>query len=347
MRQACERPVEVGLTGQPASTSYRWGILATGNVAASMAEAINAAPNAELLAVGSRTQAKADAFADRFGVPRRYSSYESLVVDPDVDVVYVASPHSSHHPNVMLALAAGKHVLCEKPLTLNAAEAAQCVAMARHKRLFLMEAVWMRFFPAAGRLKEWVADGIIGDISLVEASFCLDVPFDPEHRLYNPALGGGALLDLGIYPLSLATMLLGYPADVRSDVRLGLTGVDEANTITLLYEGGARARLESSVRESKPREALISGTDGSIKVHDAFFCPTQLTLEVAGREPQTVTLPASGNGYLHEVEEVHECLRAGLTESPRMTLDETVRVMRLMDGLRAEWGISYPGEQHL
>jgi predicted dehydrogenase len=178
----------------------------------------------------------------------------------------------------------------------------------------------------------------------VQADFCFNLPFDPQHRLYDPALGGGALLDLGIYPLSFTTMLLGFPERVWGTAQLGETGVDELNALTLGYDRGATAVLTSSMRINRPKEAFVVGSKGYIKVHETFFHPEWLTLAVDGQEPRRVKMPYLGNGYAHEVIETHECLRAGRTESAIMPLDESVRMMGLMDDLRQRWGIQYPGE---
>lgn len=324
--------------------TFRWGILATGSIAASMAEALQAVEEAELLAVGSRSQASADAFGDKWQILRRYSSYEALVADPDIDIIYIATPHNFHYENMRLCLNAGKHVLCEKPLTLNANEAAECIELAQEKGLFLMEAVWMRFFPAMAQVRQWVADGTIGDVRLIQADFCINVPYDPQHRLYNPALGGGALLDLGIYPLSFTTMLLGHPTKTIGRAHIGETGVDEVMALTLLYDNDTTAHLVSSMRLNKPIEATIFGSKGSIQVHPTFLHAKDLTLHVYGEEAQKVSVPYLGNGYVHEVEEVHACLRAGKLESDLMPLAETYHMMQLMDELRAEWRVVYPGE---
>ena len=324
---------------------FRWGIIATGNIAGSMAQSLNAAEDAELLAVASRDQERANAFGERWHIPRRYAGYETLAADPDIDIVYIATPHSNHFDNMKLCLNARKHVLCEKPLTLNAREAAECIELAQEKGLFLMEAVWMRFFPAIDQIRQWMNKGILGDIRLITADFCFQLPFDPHHRLYDPNLGGGALLDIGIYPLSFATMLLGFPEHHSSQVVLGETGIDELNAITLRYQSGAIAQLTSSMRIDKPREAFIVGSRGYIKVHDIFFRPDKLTLHLNGMPAKTIDKPYRVNGYIHEVEEVHACLRAGKVESDLMSHAETLKMMALMDQLRADWGVKYPSEK--
>ncbi len=326
-------------------TTFRWGILATGSIAGSMAEALHLVDEAEITAVASRTQVAADKFGDKWNIPRRHSSYEDLAADPNVDIIYIATPHNLHYENMKLCLKAGKHVLCEKPLTLNAQEAAECIALAQQNNLFLMEAVWMRFFPAIVQLRNWLAEGILGDLRLVQADFCFHLPFDPQHRLYNPELGGGALLDLGIYPLSFTTILLGFPNEIHGQAQIGKTGVDELNTITLHYDNRIIAQLTSSMVVNKPREAFIVGSKGYIRVHENFFMPDTLTVSLNGKEPQTHNIPYLGNGYPHEVKEVHACLRAGKLESDIMPLDETLQMMKLMDTLRAEWDLHYPNEK--
>ncbi len=324
--------------------AIRWGILATGNIAASLAEALNAATDAALVAVASRRQERAEVFGDRWGIPRRYGAYADLAADPDVDVIYIATPHSEHATDITLCLEAGKHVLCEKAFTLNAAEATEAVALARGKGLFLMEAMWMRFFPAMEQLRRWLHQGLLGSIRLLQADFCFHLPYDPAHRLYDPALGGGALLDLGIYPLSLASMVMGPPESATGHAHLAPSGVDDLDSIFLSYADGARAMLSCSQRIYRPREAFIVGTDGYVKIHDIFFRPDRLTLHLRGQRPEDHHFPIAGNGYGYEVAEVHRCLRAGRTESALMPLDETIRLMQLMDELRAAWGVVYPRE---
>jgi predicted dehydrogenase len=322
----------------------RWGILATGNIADTVASDLKEIKDAKMVAVASRNQAKADAFGKKWSIPRRYPNYQALVEDPDVDVVYITTPHSFHYENMLMCLQAGKHVLCEKAFTLNAAQAVECIALARQNNLFLMEAMWMRFNPAIKRVKEWVQDGLLGDIRLLLADFFLNLAYDPLNRLYNPELGGGALLDLGIYPLSFTTFMLGLPKSIDGHAHLSPDGVDVLDTYLLIYENGASAALACGVGLHKPREAFIAGNKGYIKVHDFFVRPDHLTLHLKGQRPQEFNLPYRGNGYVYEIEEVHACLRGGRTESTIMPLDETLELMSMMDRLRAAWGVVYPHE---
>jgi predicted dehydrogenase len=325
-------------------SKFRWGILATGSIANELAEALKMSDEAEVLAVASRTQASADAFGERWKVPRRYASYAELAQDPDVEIVYIATPHNLHHENMLMSLEAGKHVLCEKPLTLNARQAAECIALAREKSLFLMEAIWMRFFPAIKQVQEWVKAGEIGRVRMVSADFCIDVPYDPKNRLFDPELGGGALLDLGIYPLSFATLLLGFPQKIDGQAVMSPTGVDEVTSFSMQYENNVLAHLSCSSRAYKPAEAFVTGTEGYIKVHEHFLFPDKLTLNKYDQEPREMHLPYRGNGYIYEVEEVHACLKADLTESTVIPLDDSHKQIQLMDTLRQKWGMSYPGE---
>jgi dihydrodiol dehydrogenase / D-xylose 1-dehydrogenase (NADP) len=323
----------------------KWGILSTGNIAHSMATALTYMPDATITAVGSRNQQSADAFADQYNIPNRHPTYEALAADPEVDVIYIGTPHAFHYDNMLTCLNAGKHVLCEKAFTLNEADAEEAINLAQKKNLFLMEAMWMVFFPAMAQIREWVKDGILGDIRLVQADFCFNLPYDLKHRLYNPALGGGALLDLGIYPLTFATMVLGFPDTITSFAQIGQTGVDEVNTMLLNYDSGATAALSSSMRVYRPREAWVIGSKGYAKVHDIFFKPNRLTLHLNGQDPQELHFPIESNGYVYEAAEVHRCLCAGQMESELMSWEKTLNMMALMDAFRQEWGVVYPNEQ--
>jgi predicted dehydrogenase len=322
----------------------RWGILATGMIADTVASDLKNMKDAEMVAVASRTQVKADAFGAKWDIPQRYPDYQGLVEDPNVDVVYIATPHSLHYENMLMCMQADKHVLCEKAFTLNAAQAEECISLARQKNLFLMEAMWMRFNPAVNQVRRWVQDGLLGDIQLLLADFCLALAYDPVHRLYNPDLGGGALLDLGIYPLSFAAYMLGISQNITGHAHLSPDGLDILDTYHLAYENGATASLACGLGFYKPIEAFIAGNKGYVKVHDRFYQPDRLTLHLDGQDPQEFKIPYRGKGYVHEIEEVHACLREGRTESKIMPLDETLELMRLMDRLRAAWGVVYPNE---
>ena len=323
--------------------TVRWGILSTGSIARKFAQGLAALDDAELVAVGSRAPESAAAFADELGVPRRHASYAELANDPDVDVIYVATPHPFHKENSLLCLRAGKAVLCEKPFAINSSDAQEVVACARAEGRFLMEAMWTRFVPAVARVRQLLADGAIGEVRLMRADFCFRAGWNPQGRLLNPQLGGGGLLDVGIYTVSLASMVYGaQPTRLASLCHIGETGVDEQAAVILAYDQGQLASLTCAVRTSTPHEAVLYGTDGHIHIHHPFWHATRLT--VAGKEPQDIELPYPGNGYTCEAAEVGRCLREGRLESPIMPLDETVAILHTLDRIREQWGLRYPME---
>jgi predicted dehydrogenase len=323
----------------------RWGIIGTGKIAHHFANGLKAAPDAELVAVGSRSQATADAFGDEFDVPRRYGTYVELAEDIDVDVVYISTPHQNHRESTLLCLNAGRNVLCEKPFAINAGEARNMVDAARANGLFLMEAMWTRYRPVMVKVRELLEGGALGEIRFLSATIGWKSDFDPLFRLYNPELGGGALLDGGVYPVSFASMVLGTPSVVASAVSLGETGVDEQEAIALAYPSGAVAALGVTIQASPVSIGLILGTAGRIEVHHDWHRPESMTYTPYGGEPQKFDYPQTdGNGYQYEAIEVGRCLREGLLESPVMPLDESLSIMETMDTLRAQWGVKYPME---
>ena len=320
----------------------RWGILGTGNIARQFARGLAELPDAQLVGIGSRTLETAQAFATTFGAAHAHGSYEALAADLDIDVVYIATPHTLHAENSLLCLEAGKAVLCEKPFTLNAAQAQTVVDSARDKTLFLMEAMWTRFFPLFKTFRDLVQKGQIGEPKLLQADFGIVSPV-VQNRLFDPALGGGALLDVGVYPVSLASYLLGTPTAVSSRAHLGATGVDEQNAVILEHQGGALAVLSSAIRAETPQEALIVGTEGSVRVCAPWWQPMRIILANKDGE-ETFSSPLPHNGYAYEAAEVMRCLREGLLESPLMPLAETLSIMRTLDTCRTQWGLRYPGE---
>ncbi|WP_395571653.1 Gfo/Idh/MocA family protein [Streptomyces sp. BK79] len=331
------------MTGQ----KVRWGILATGGMSARFTADLVDLPDAEVVAVASRTEASAKAFAERFGIARAYGGWEALARDEDVDVVYVATPHSSHRAAAGLCLEAGRNVLCEKPFTLNAREAEELVALARGNGAFLMEAMWMYCNPLVRRLKALVDDGAIGEVRSVHADFGLAGPFPPAHRLRDPAQGGGALLDLGVYPVSFAQLLLGEPEDVTALAVLSDEGVDLQTGALLSYGGGALASVHCSIVGGTPNSASVTGSTGRIDVPYGFFFPDHFVLHRDGKEPQEFRAdPADGPraSLRHEAREVMRAVRAGETESPLVPLDGTLAVMRTLDAIRDRVGVRYPGE---
>ena len=335
------------MTDSPSSNQrpIRWGILGTGRIAGLFTTGLASAPGAELAAVGSRTQESADRFGEQYGIPHRHSSYADLAADPDVDAIYVATPHPGHKDATLTCIAAGKAVLCEKPFALNVGEATEMVEAARSRGTFLMEAMWTRFRPPMVKVREVLGSGVIGDVQLVTANIGWKSQFDPESRLYAPELGGGALLDGGVYPLSFVSMVLGAPSQVVGVAELGGTQVDEQAAISLLHSSGAVACVGVTIRANPISLATIVGTAGRIQIDHDFHKPESFTVFVDGQDPERHDLPLSeGNGYQFEAIEVMRCLREGLLESPVMPLDESLTIMRTMDTLREQWGVRYPQE---
>jgi len=351
-------------------------------MAATFVRSLSRLTEARAVAVGSRSAGSAAEFARRAGIEQSFGSYDALLADPEIDVVYIATVNVTHHPLCLRALQAGKPVLCEKPFTLNAAQAREVVACARQRGLFCMEAMWTRFLPAIARLKQLIADNAIGTPRLFSAQIGYPFVADPESRQLNPALGGGALLDLGVYPVSLACFLFGLPETVVGSATLAGTGVDETDAIVLSHPGGRLSVLAASITTATPNEAVVMGTRGQIRLHEPFIRPQRLTIRtesplasavgggggrlarlkrsdlvqtvyqrvgplvapLLGRGGQRIVVPCEGEGYHYEAAEVMHCLRAGQLESPIMPLDETIGILAVLDELRRQWGVKYPGE---
>jgi predicted dehydrogenase len=368
------------MTANPTKT--RWGIVGTGPMAVEFARGLAMLPDASLVAVGSRSAESARKCAGRLGVARAHGTYDALLADPEIDVVYVATVNTSHRDLCLAALDAGKPVLCEKPFALNAGQAREVVERARSRRLFCMEAMWTRFLPGVVRLKQLLDEGAIGDPRLFSARIGYPFEASPSARHFDPALGGGALLDLGVYPISLAFHLFGRPESVVGKADLASTGVDAGEAILLTHAGGRISVLTASVTSASPNDAVVMGTLGQIRLHEPIVRPERLTITRVTPVPYggggggggrmaklkesalvrgvyrrvrpilaslkggggTLLLPCLGNGYAHEAEEVMRCLRAGLVESPIMPLDETVAILETMDELRQQWGVKFPGE---
>jgi predicted dehydrogenase len=319
-----------------ADGALRWGILGTGLVADMFATDLTLTDSGVVAAVGSRSRGSADRFAREHGVDRAHASYESLVADPDVDVVYVATPHPMHRDNAILALEAGKPVLVEKPFTMNALEAREVVAVARENGLFAMEAMWTRFLPHIAVINDWLAQGLLGEIVSVSADHGQWFAEDPEFRLFAPELGGGALLDLGIYPVSFASMVLGTPERIVSISDPAFTGVDAQTSMLFGYESGAHAVLTCTLRAKSPTAAAIVGTEARIEIEGDFYAPASIRLIPRVGEPTAVISEHQGRGLRHQADEVARRLAAGDLESPLMSLAETIAIMETMDTVLAQ-----------
>jgi predicted dehydrogenase len=321
----------------------RWGVVGPGAIATSFADAMQLTDGGTIVAVASRSVERAAVFGDRYAIPARYGDYQSLAADPGVDVVYVATPQSRHEPDTLSLLRAGKHVLCEKPFAINARQAASMIEEARSRGLFLMEALWSRYLPAYRSLVDVIGEGRIGEPLLVEADFGFRRPLEPEHRLFDLALGGGGLLDLGIYPLQLCSLVLGTPEHVVADGVVGETGVDEVVAAVLRHPGGRLGVIKASIRVGMSCTARISGTEGWIDLPAFMHCPSSLTVTTSAG-PERIDGSYEGNGLQFEIEEVHRCLAEGSIESPVLPLDETRALAGTLDAIRAQVGVVYPGE---
>ena len=326
-------------------TPIRWGILGTGGIARAFATALMDTPDAVLAAVGSRSIHSARGFGLDFGAPQSYGSYAALCAAPDIDIIYIGTPHPLHAQNSLMALHAGKAVLCEKPFTMNLREAKQVVALARERKLFLMEAMWTRFMPALAEVRRIIDSGLLGVVSQVHADFGFAATRDPEHRVNKRELGGGALLDLGIYPLSISHALLGPVASLQAQAVLGDGGIDLTTGWSMKHESGAMSICSCSLRARTPCELTVSGTLGSVRMNAMFHLADSLTLTLGDGLRRVIDTPYLGNGYVHEAVEAGRCLREGLTESPHMLHDDTLALMGLMDTIRAQIGVHYPADE--
>jgi predicted dehydrogenase len=363
-------------------TTVRWGILGTGGIARSFAEGLKALPDAKLLGVGSRTHETAASFAARFGVPHAYGSYRELAEAENIDVVYIATPNTRHKEDCLLCIDAGKAALCEKPFAMNAVDGQEIVDRARIAGVFFMEAMWMRFIPLIQKAREIVRRGDIGAPCLLLADFGYPIDRDPKNRFLDLNLGGGSLLDRGIYPLSLAWFLFGAPEEISGQAAIGPTGVDEQSVVLLKYKQGQQAVLTSSMNACTTNRATVIGVNGQIEIDAPFYRTERIVVtkfhtpttrpavadwatpsadsqlrrilrrvkrsayRVAGRSigQAVYSSPLAGNGFNYEAAEVAKCLREGALESTTMTGSESVAIIRAMDSLRRQWGIVYPND---
>ncbi|GAA1264757.1 Gfo/Idh/MocA family oxidoreductase [Sphaerisporangium rubeum] len=328
----------------PTPEPLRWAVIGTGGIAKAFCEDLRLTGTGTLVAVGSRTSARAEAFAAETGASRSYGDQAEMLAADDIEAVYVATPHTGHKDAALAAIEAGKAVLVEKPFTINRAEAEEVVKAARARGVFLMEAMWTRFLPHMVRVRELLAQGRLGDVRLVNAEHGVWFPFDPAHRLFDPALGGGALLDLGIYPVSLLSMVFGTPDSVVSSTQFGATGVDGHTSVVTGYAGGRQGVAVTTMEAFLPNRASIAGTEARIDIDPWWYRPTSFTLTGRTGAVERYEWPVPGNGLRFQAEEVARRVREGALESPVLTLDETCEIMGTMDEIRAQAGLRYPGE---
>ncbi len=325
------------------SKTYNWAILGCGRIARKFSSDLKLLPNARLYAAAARDLAKAKEFASEIGFEKAYGSYEAMLADPDVDVVYVATPHSHHYQHVMMCLDAGKAVLNEKAFTLTYTEALKMVEAARRKGVFLMEAFWTRFQPSFIKALEILQSGELGKLKVVRSDFAFNAPKDPEKRLYNLSLGGGSLLDIGIYPVFAALSVLGIPDRIKALATFADTGTEESIAMIFKYTGGELASLYSSLATYSFVTTEYNCERGSIGLNRRWMAPTTLTVWKEGNHEDTLSFETQGFGYQYEAAHVMECLDAGKTESDMMPLGFTLQMMATLDRIRRETGIVFPG----
>ena len=320
--------------------SINWGILAPGKIAKKFATALAGVSDAHLYSVASRSPERAEAFAKEFGFETFAQDYEALINDPKVDVIYIASPHTFHVEQSIACLKAGKAVLCEKPMSINARDAQRVFDVAAANNTFYMEAVWSRFMPSLDKVRELINDGAIGEVQTAQASFGIDVPFDETHRLYDKSLAGGALLDVGIYTVTFAQWLMQtMPEKIVANAVIGNTGVDQRTSMSLRYPKGQLITLNSAIDSLSNHEAWIFGSKGRIRMASFWQCQ-EIMLET--EQGQTlIPMPHRINGYEGEIEETNRCLREGKIESERLTWAESLSVMQIMDEARQQIGLRY------
>lgn len=324
--------------------NYRWGIIGPGKIAAKFAAALPLAGRASLEAVASREEGRAREFAGKFGAPRTYSRYEELAADPLIDAVYIATPHGFHAQYAILCLQHGKAVLCEKPMALSARQVQQMVDASRENKAFLMEAMWTRFLPLIEKILEIIREGQLGTVKYVRGDFGFAAPFNPEGRLYNLRLGGGSLLDIGIYPLFLCQLLLGKPEAILASAHLAPTGSDETCQAILQYPEGRSAMIHSTLACQTSITAEIAGTAGMIQLPTPWYKNDTFTLLRPGKETQTFSVEPMVNGFEYEIREVTACLDKEVTESPLHSHADSLLLNGTMDAIRRQMGVVYPVE---
>ena len=327
------------------SEKIRWGIISTGHISGKFAEALKLLSEAEISAVASRNIVTAKKFAKKHRITKAYGSYSELANDPDVDVVYIGTPHSFHLENSVMCMRAGKSVLCEKALTINAREAEEMIRVAKEENVFLMEAMITRHVPLIKKTQNWIKSGRIGEVRMLKASRCARGEFKPSERHLNPKLGGGSLLDVGVYVISFASMIFKKPPEsVFGFGHIGEFGSDEQGAALLKYDKGEIADLSFALRTNAVNEAYILGTEGYIRINDVFAVPTKAILVINKKEVEVLEEPKTGDGLVYEAKEVMRCMKEGLKESPYMPLEESLQIMRIMDKIREPWDLTYSND---
>ncbi len=323
---------------------HNWGILGAGQMARKFVSDLKFLPQARVHAIGSRSRERAISFAGQHGIDKAYGSYEELVSDPEIDVVYIASRHIGHYPDSILCLNHGKHVLCEKPSAMNRAQLERVIAAARESGCFYMEALWTRFLPSFISCLEHVRQGEIGQIRAIESDFCINIPYDSNHRVYNPAYGGGSLLDVGIYPVFCA-LEIGTPVTgISTTAALDRNGIDTSCSVLLNHSGGELSILFSSLNCPGRTESLIHGSRGMLRLHKWWHCPTRLEHISETGESRVFPCTEAGYGYQYEAAEVMRRIDAGAVQSELWPWEKSLALIDLLDRIRELAGIRYPSE---
>ncbi len=327
------------------ANDLRWAISSTGVMAANFAKNLNYLDSNLLYAVASRSLDKANNFAKEHNVNKAYASLDEMLQDDNIDIVYLASPHMFHYEEALKVIKSGKHLLCEKAFTMNAKQAKEVIMEAKEHNVFVMEAMWTRFLPVYQKLKSLLQDRVIGDIKALKLDFITYRDMDPKHRLFNKELGGGALLDLGVYCLSVAQFIMGNPTNINSNVIFNECGTDQLASLLLTYENGAFAQANIGFSAKTDRSVYIMGKNGYIKVGSPFNASQELVLKLTGKEEEVFSYPfvEPHLGYIHEIKAVNEAISLGKTEIEDMSHQDTISIMEQMDSIRASWGFDYFG----
>ena len=320
---------------------YKWGIIGAGNIAGQFADDLRLLERADLHAVASRSKERAEAFAKKHKIPVSYDSWKKMSADPDVDIVYVATHHPFHFENALACLWAGKAVICEKPFTMNKRELDELVSTARNENVFLMEAIWTRFLPSTGKVLEIAESAELGKLINIHADFGFRLEFDPEHRLFNPAMGGGALLDIGIYPVFISLLMAGIPSNIKASAQFADTGIDHSCSMIFEQENEVVSSLNCTLLAESPIEADLLFEKGRIRMESWWLTPGPITVHRHGQDPELIEFPEPGNGYHYEADEVMRCLDEGLTESPMLPLEFSLDLIGTLDRIRNICRISY------
>jgi predicted dehydrogenase len=325
----------------------RWGILGCGKIANKFASDLKLVDDAELVAIASRDKIKSKEFGDRFKPRHTHNSYEDLVKNMEIDAIYIATPHGLHYEHTLLCLRHKKAVLCEKAIALNSRQLKEMIAVARREKVFLMEAFWTKFLPQFEKINEIIHSGVIGEIKLIQSDFGFAAPEPKAQRLWDPGLGGGSLLDIGLYPVFLAQTLLGKPTELHAMMTPFQSGVDEQCVITMKFRNNALAVLSSTFASDTPVEAMIAGTKGRIQMRNRFHNSiATIELTIGKEQPQSIDVHREdGFGYQFEVRHVNQCLRKGLIESPVMSHRDSLDLMEILDKIRHTCGIVYPADK--